>query len=146
MPLWRVPEQRARGTCSRYRCWAVLGAEPDEVRSLVILGGGVKDGPNPLCTSHDGHACYLRRVDRTGGRSGIEYSRREGFLCIPVGLAPDAMSGMCSPEGPRRIEGYAAKTRERISNTSVTQHSMIGTDASYLETAGYGGQAGGELG
>ena len=66
-------------------------------------------------------------------------------LFIPVGLAPDAMSGMCSPEGPRRIEGYAAKTRGRISNTSVTQHSVIGTDASYLGTAGYGGQAGGEF-
>ena len=42
--------------------------------------GGVKDGPSPLCTSHGGHACYLRRVDRTGGQSMIEYSRREGFI------------------------------------------------------------------
>ena len=56
------------------------------------------------------------------------------------------MSGMCSPEGPRRIEGYTAKTRGRISNTSVTQHSVVGTDASCLYTTGYGGPVGGELG
>ena len=56
----------------------------------------------------------------------------------------------CRVCAPRRVldgsRDILQKTRGRISNTSVTQYSVVGTDASCLETTGYGGQVGGELG
>ena len=56
----------------------------------------------------------------------------------------------CRVCAPRRVldgsRDILQKTRGRISNTSVTQYSVVDTDASCLEMTGFGGQVGDELG